>query len=210
MLLLIGTICVCSISENIDFRLRVLYNRDMNGYYNVFLDNKYTRWYLKLMERRRANPAGRSHAAETHHILPRSFFKLKQFNRNGIVVGDGWLSGDPDHWYNLVVLTRREHYVAHLLLVRMTQGLAQHKMRCAYKTMRFRNRKNGFNSRSYVKRREELRKLQKQQQQELRAIRQEEERLRIIENKRRVKEESYIKWMRRKGILLIIGNERII
>jgi len=51
---------------------------------------------------------------EIHHIIPESFFKDRK--RKG---PPGVLHGNPDDPENLVILTAREHFIAHLLLYRI-------------------------------------------------------------------------------------------
>jgi hypothetical protein len=96
---------------------------------HLFLDNKYTAIYYTIVERARS----RHHWAhtESHHIVPASFFK--QHTRTGQC--PGWLDGEPDAESNLVDLTIREHRLCHILLTRMTTGLALHKMARAAKFM---------------------------------------------------------------------------
>lgn len=79
-----------------------------------FLDNKYTKWYDQLCER----AVGRQLDvySEKHHIIPRSF-------------------GGVDDQSNLVVLTAREHFIAHLLLTRMTTGMDKSRMFLAVRRM---------------------------------------------------------------------------
>lgn len=72
-----------------------------------FLPNKYTKWYINIIAKARVKR--RTGYLETHHIIPRS------------------LGGD-NSGSNLVDLTAREHYVCHLLLVRMLEGLDRRKM----------------------------------------------------------------------------------
>lgn len=90
----------------------------------MFLDNKYYKWYKAL-----ASKQNRSLDCytEKHHIIPRSM-------------------GGKDTKENLVVLTAREHYIAHLLLTKCTFGKAKHKMSFALWNMV--NRDNGFRTSS--------------------------------------------------------------
>ncbi len=74
----------------------------------LFTENKYTRIYYRIVEHRKSNPS--SEQTESHHIIPQC-------------LGG---TNDPD---NLVALTLREHYVCHILLVKMTQG--EDRMRMA-------------------------------------------------------------------------------
>lgn len=67
----------------------------------MFLNNKYTRWYLQLV----ANALRRERPpiyCERHHIIPRCL-------------------GGTDVSDNIALLTAREHFVAHLLLTKMTE-----------------------------------------------------------------------------------------
>lgn len=43
---------------------------------------------------------------EKHHIIPKSFF----------MTNHGWVTGDPENFSNLVWLTGKEHFLAHLLI----------------------------------------------------------------------------------------------
>lgn len=75
--------------------------------HNNFIVNKYHRWYYNIINRRIGNsPSG---YVEKHHILPKSL-------------------GGSNAQSNLVSLTAREHYICHLLLVRMTFGVFRFKM----------------------------------------------------------------------------------
>lgn len=92
----------------------------------MFLDNKYTKWYYNIINRAKVNPYINN--GETHHIIPNSFF-IKTTGRSK----PGWLEGDPDHPDNLVNLSIREHRLCHLLLIKMTTGIAKKKMLLAAK-----------------------------------------------------------------------------
>lgn len=72
-----------------------------------FIYNKYTRVYFNIIERAKTRKI--SDYTEKHHIIPRS------------------LGGDNGK-ENLVRLTAREHFVCHLLLIRITQGQDKRKM----------------------------------------------------------------------------------
>lgn len=54
---------------------------------------------------------------ERHHIIPDCFFINR--SRKGKA---GWLEGDPNSEQNIVYLTPREHFVAHLLLAKIYGG----------------------------------------------------------------------------------------
>lgn len=85
----------------------------------MLLTNKYSRVYYAIIGR--ATPRGLDRSLvegyhEKHHILPRS------------------LAG-TDTAENLVLLTAKEHYVCHHLLVKMTSGTAHEKMKHAFAFM---------------------------------------------------------------------------
>lgn len=84
----------------------------------MFLGNKYTRWYNALMSRAksRGETVIPTKYVELHHILPLSL-------------------GGTNENFNLVPLTAREHFLAHLLLTKMTTGLAKRKMSYAFSFM---------------------------------------------------------------------------
>lgn len=71
-----------------------------------FLDNKYTQWYFKIIESAKNNHDG---YFEKHHIVPKSL-------------------GGSNSKTNIVKLTARQHFICHLLLVKMTSGNDKRKM----------------------------------------------------------------------------------
>jgi len=79
-----------------------------------FLDNKYTKWYFHLVQEAMDRNLSKSSDVylEEHHIIPKSL-------------------GGSDNKDNLVLLTAREHYVAHRLLVKMTTKKDHQKMHMA-------------------------------------------------------------------------------
>jgi hypothetical protein len=95
----------------------------------IFLDNRYTNLYFRIIERRRAKPY--SGYTEEHHIVPESFFIIRK--RKG---PPGWLEGDSDDPSNLVQLNAKEHFICHWLLVMMTEGIAHIKMMDAMQGMK--------------------------------------------------------------------------
>lgn len=92
----------------------------------LFIDNKYTTWYFQIIHN--AKKTLRPGYTELHHIIPKSFYSRK--NKSG------WLDGDPDTDENLVRLTAKEHFICHLLLTKMTQGVAYKKTIYAVKRCR--------------------------------------------------------------------------
>lgn len=71
----------------------------------LFIDNKYTRWYYSIIQKSYLKTG----YTEWHHIIPRSL-------------------GGTDDPTNLVKLTAKEHFICHLLLVKMTTGKHKSKM----------------------------------------------------------------------------------
>lgn len=80
----------------------------------MFQQNKYTRWYFEIIEKRKQNQV--LGYTESHHIIPSAL---------------GGLDDDG----NRVRLMAREHLICHLLLIRMTSGRDRHLMVCAAKNM---------------------------------------------------------------------------
>jgi hypothetical protein len=81
---------------------------------SIFLDNKYTRWYYAIIEKRAITE--RRLKGEVHHILPKS------------------LGGDDDP-QNLVKLSGHDHAWCHWLLTKMTEGEDRAKMIYAFNMM---------------------------------------------------------------------------
>jgi hypothetical protein len=74
----------------------------------MFLENKYTDWYYSIVNNAKLRKINKEDYMEQHHIIPKSL-------------------GGPNSKLNLVKLTPREHFVCHLLLIRMTQGKVRSK-----------------------------------------------------------------------------------
>lgn len=79
----------------------------------MFTQNKYYRWYLKLTSQKNRDL---NCYTEKHHILPRSL-------------------GGSNDLSNIVELTAKEHYIAHLLLTKITSGDNKYKMIHAFVMM---------------------------------------------------------------------------
>jgi hypothetical protein len=75
----------------------------------MFLENKYTKWYYCIINQSLNRSLDEGIYIEKHHIIPKS---LGGINRKD----------------NLVILTAKEHFICHLLLVRMTEGKRKAKM----------------------------------------------------------------------------------
>lgn len=78
----------------------------------IFVDNKYTRWYFQLIEKRIKSPL--NGCGERHHYIPTSIVKNS----------------------NVVYLSYREHYIAHLLLTKATVLKYKRKMMYALTMMK--------------------------------------------------------------------------
>lgn len=75
---------------------------------DLFKNNKYTIWYHNII--RNATLRGKiDEYTERHHIIPKCF-------------------GGSNNSKNLVILTAREHFICHRLLIKMTSGVPRQKM----------------------------------------------------------------------------------
>lgn len=100
-------------------------SRLLQTYPDVFCNNKYLHWYEKLT----SIPQTTGYL-EKHHIVPKSIIP------NNI----------------LVALTARQHYIAHLLLIKCVNPKYRKKMLYAITAMKMRTAKNiKFNSRVFEK-----------------------------------------------------------
>lgn len=87
----------------------------------IFIDNKYTRIYYSIVQRAQTRPIPEVYT-EKHHIVPRS-------------IGGGEAKS------NIVVLTAREHFLCHWLLIKMTEGKAKRSMSHALRMMLAKNKR---------------------------------------------------------------------
>jgi hypothetical protein len=78
-----------------------------------FKQNKYTKWYFNIIN----NPDITATYTELHHIIPAGM-------------------GGSDDKENLVRLSARQHFIAHLLLIKMTDGENRSKAISAIRQMR--------------------------------------------------------------------------
>jgi hypothetical protein len=81
------------------------------------IDNKYTKWYFNFIEVRKHRHLPANTYSEIHHIVPKSL-------------------GGSDDGTNLIKLTAREHFFAHLLLAHMLNGISAYKMKSAINAMK--------------------------------------------------------------------------
>lgn len=93
----------------------------------LYLDNKYTAIYWRLIAKARAACRRKNKQVyyENHHIIPKS------------------LGGD-NGTNNLVLLTAKEHYLCHLLLVKMTSGKPLYRMKSALDRLQTANISKGL------------------------------------------------------------------
>lgn len=109
---------------------------------DLALPNKYTRWYINIIENALLRPQNRLRLKETygyvesHHILPKSFH----------------LGGEKDK-NNLVFLTAKEHFVIHLVATKMFDSYFKNKMAFAFWRLNTSNTNQSrhTNSRLYAK-----------------------------------------------------------
>lgn len=95
----------------------------------MFLYSKYSRWYFSIV--RNAKNRCNDGYVERHHIVPRSL-------------------GGSNSKKNIVCLTAREHFIAHLLLVKMVTG--HNKIRMAWALHRMAFSKNAHHERQFSSR----------------------------------------------------------
>lgn len=93
----------------------------MIGELLMFLENKYTRWYLTIINEAKLKNRKKTDNIyyESHHIVPRC------------------MGGTEE-----VLLTAKEHYICHLMLCRMVEGQNKYKMINALIKMAF-SKSNG-------------------------------------------------------------------
>lgn len=82
----------------------------------IFIQNKYTSWYYNIITKAQTRILPIDTYIEKHHIIPKSL-------------------GGNNSTENLVKLTAREHFICHLLLIKMTNGNRKMKMKFAFSCM---------------------------------------------------------------------------
>jgi hypothetical protein len=105
---------------------------------SIFIDNKYTKWYFNIITNARLQDRKKKQGIyyERHHIIPRGM--------------DG-----SNESSNLILLTAKEHFLCHLLLTKMTNGQAYHKMIYALNSFIITNKHTAVNSKLYQRLKEE-------------------------------------------------------
>lgn len=95
-----------------------------------FTENKYFLIYVNLIKKAKLREINNDVSYERHHIIPRSL-------------------GGADHKDNLVNLSFREHFIAHLILTKLVDGKAKMKMANAVWLMSGKISGRKFNSKLY-------------------------------------------------------------
>lgn len=80
------------------------------------IENKYSRWYEQIVTRAKTRILSNDTYSERHHVIPKSV-------------------GGNNSKDNIVVLTAREHFVCHWLLIKFTTGRFRLKMAAALSMM---------------------------------------------------------------------------
>jgi hypothetical protein len=97
----------------------------------MFLTNKYSKIYYAIISRANSENRSKKEACfESHHIIPKSL-------------------GGANIKSNLALLTPKEHFICHLLLVKMTEHQQKAKMVYAITTMRYNRYGTRYNSNLY-------------------------------------------------------------
>ena len=97
----------------------------LQDFKSICLENKYTKWYFNIINNALVRGWNKKTApvyVEGHHIVPKSIVKNN----------------------NLVYLTAREHFICHLLLVKMLDGKNKRKMVLALHRLVFGNKHNNI------------------------------------------------------------------
>jgi hypothetical protein len=103
----------------------------------IFINNKYTNTYYKIIEKAKNSDRNKSSIFESHHIIPKSI-------------------GGSEEKSNLVLLTLKEHFICHLLLLKMTEGKNKEYMYYAFNMM---SNFKKYNSKAYSLLKTEFKKI---------------------------------------------------
>jgi|3_EtaG_2_1085321.scaffolds.fasta_scaffold48169_2 hypothetical protein len=90
----------------------------------MFINNKYTKWYFQIINSGYKEKLKNGYY-EKHHIIPKAL-------------------GGSNSKNNLVYVTGRQHFLLHLLLLKMTKGKEKRSMSFAYFRMRISNGNNRY------------------------------------------------------------------
>ena len=98
----------------------------------IFLNNKYTKWYTNIIETAKTKERCKKLLYyENHHIIPKCL-------------------GGERNTNNEVLLTAKEHYICHLLLIKMVRN-SKHKSKMAFAFHGMRRSNSKGNNRFYSK-----------------------------------------------------------
>ena len=116
-------------------------------------NNKYFKWYSGIVNKNRTTKFLPNSGKERHHVLPKSI-------------------GGLDDKNNLVVLSSREHFICHLLLVKMLIDIKSKKrMLFALNMMRSTPQRNRyFNARLYERHKTEFQQAQRERMTEYMSV----------------------------------------
>ena len=107
-----------------------------------FINNKYYNWYSNIIIKAQSEPRKKGNMVyyERHHIIPKSM-------------------GGSNSKDNLVLLTAKEHYICHYLLIKFTKSGGLYKMVHAFRMINIQSINNYSNSRLYESCKETFSKL---------------------------------------------------
>lgn len=110
---------------------------------SIFIDNKYTKWYFNIISNARLQDRKKKQGIyyESHHIIPYSISKSNEKS-------------------NLILLTAKEHFMCHLLLIKMTAGQDYYKMMYALNSFIITTKHRIVNSKLYLRLKEEYSRIQ--------------------------------------------------
>ena len=90
-----------------------------------FIENKYSKWYWNIIEKSKKRILPIDMYKEKHHIIPRSL-------------------GGSNLKENLIELTAKEHFICHLLLIKMVNGKDRYRMVYAAMQMTMINKRDRY------------------------------------------------------------------
>ena len=90
-----------------------------------FIENKYSKWYWNIIEKSKKRILPFDMYKEKHHIIPRSL-------------------GGSNLTENLIELTAKEHFICHLLLIKMVNGKDRYRMVYAAMQMTMINKRDRY------------------------------------------------------------------
>lgn len=100
---------------------------------DIFISNKYTSWYYSIIKNAKSQVRikGNGIYYENHHIIPRCMSGSNEYN-------------------NLILLTAREHFICHHLLIKMVEdSKIKHKLIGAFRAFNMRSKNQNRNLTAY-------------------------------------------------------------